>query len=177
MTKDRRGAARRLASYLRLALLLACSLLLAGTTGARYLSRGADEGGARVAAGALSVAPGDGRSMELVGSDDGGVVSGSFSFAVSNRDGGRVSDVAISYDVEVTLERALPEGVAPQLDGRGATATEGGTRYVFRDAGALEAGEEESLCHVLEFVATGGVGSGVDYQSDVTVSVIAEQVN
>lgn len=177
MMADHRGAARRLASHARLALLLACSLLLVGTTGARYLSSDANAEGARVAAGALSVTSTSNDEVALTTPADGSEVSRSFSFTVSNSEGGRVSDVAITYDVEITLEEALPEGVTLQLDGRSAAATEGGTRYVFGNAGTFEAGAAGSRAHELAFVATGGVGSGVDYQSDVTVSVIAEQVD
>jgi uncharacterized repeat protein (TIGR01451 family) len=136
-----------LAALLVLAALALASV--AGVTQARYAASGSGGDSARVAAWSVSAVPSesDGSALELAASAGS---TASYSFTVSNE-----GEVALAYDVVVTLPEALPDGVTATLakggaatasaalsseDGRTLTPSEGGKTLTLSEAGSLAPG-------------------------------------
>ena len=93
-----------------------------------------------------------------------------FSFTVSNKN----SEVAIRYDVIVTLNEPLPEGVSMTVDGKPCPGS--GTVFSFPNAGVFSAGSSGIKTHTISFT---GNCMTIDKASSrtITISVQSEQIN
>lgn len=150
--------------------LLVCTLLLTGVTFSKYTAASGGEDSATVA-GCLVTVKGDDLSDEIVygeGEDN----RFQYVFSVSSE-----SDVAMDYDVIVDLGRSLPDGMEMTLDnGIGYNKYEDG-KYVFEDAGYFEAGKKEDIDHILLFEVIPDEIDNADYAFDISVSVLAQQID
>lgn len=154
-----------------LSYLVVCTLLLTGVSFSRYISQGGSNDSTRVAAGGITVSYADHVTVEMERPVSDQIQTEKFSFCVSNN----VSEVAVKYDVLVTVDQILPEGIIMNLDGIPCSSNSGNT-YIFADKGIFAAGESKTYTHTLSF-------SG-DYQiiqeqaeRNITISVQAEQID
>ena len=94
---------------------------------------------------------------------------------VSNSEGGRGSEVALRYSVELSLSEPLPEGVDVYFDNTREVWFSGNI-CVIPNAGELPAGSAAINTHTLTFDTT---GASVDAATNiaVSVSVQAEQID
>lgn len=155
--------------------LFVCTLLFTGTSLSKYVSMGSDDDAARVAAGNVEVTYDDDSTtiFFIRPSDDDTLLTENFDFYVSNRG----SEVAIKYDIEVTLDAPLPEGASITLDDE-AFDNGGDNTYLFEDAGTFRADEDEENSHTLTIVADySEIPSGTDFRSSVYIDIIAEQID
>jgi hypothetical protein len=166
----------RLAALLALAALATASV--AGVTQARYLESASGGDSARVAKWDVGAEPEEGQSgdLELTPGDAGSPAS--YSFTVSN--GG---EVALAYDVVVTLPKALPDGVTATLAKSGAAtasktfSSANGTTLTLERAGSLAPGAQADSW-TLSFAVGDGYAdaSGAELEG-VKVSVSAAQAD
>lgn len=178
MKPNRKASAKptapRLPWPVLLAYLLVCTLLLTGVSFARYTSGTGGTDTARVAAGCVEVHPSDSTTVELTRPKNDGVETADFSFSVSNGN----SEVAIRYDIIVTLDKPLPDGVTLALDGNTGSPAPDEKSYTFAGAGVFPAGPQASQSHTLSFT-----GDFNRYQTPgtfdypVTISVRATQID
>lgn len=158
-----------------LAYLLVCTLLLTGVSLARYITTADGSDAARVASGLVTVSYGENTTqMEMVRPPDDGVLTEDFKFTVSNNS----SEVAIRYDVVVTLDKALGEGVTMTLDEKKGTKTDEGKQYEFANVGTFAAGENKTDTHTLSF--TGDfmeIPSETDNTYNIQISIRSRQVD
>lgn len=176
-------------------LLLSCALvgalLAAGTSFASYSSSDGAEDGARVAGGLVEVkyddafqdTDGDGNpNVALVRPSDDGVLKESFDFSVSNGTGSE-SEVAIEYDIAVTLEKpeTLPDGVTIRLmrEGRTLGSLSGSeSNGALVASGFFEPGEARKHEYAIVFAGDfGTIEPGTDASDYVHITVEAEQVD
>lgn len=178
-----------------LRLLLSCALagalLAAGTSFASYSSSDGAEDGARVAGGLVEVkyddafqdTDGDGNpNVALVRPSDDGVLKESFDFSVSNGTGS-ASEVAIEYDIAVTLEEpeTLPNGVTIQLMREGEildSLSGSGDDGTLAASGAFEPGKADEHEYAIVFAGDfGTIKPGIEARNNVHITVEAEQVD
>lgn len=160
----------RLPLHVYMIYLLICTFLLTGVSFARYIATGSGSDGARVAAGAVEVSHDSNTKIEITRPTDDAPVTKGFSFTVSNKN----SEVAIRYDVIVTLNEPLPEGVSMTVDGKPCPGS--GTVFSFPNAGVFSAGSNEIKTHTISFT---GNYMTIDEASSrtITISVQSEQIN
>ena len=108
---------------LRIALILLCMTLfstsmLSGLY-AKYIAKNNGEDSARVAKFNVEAA---GLSGDITVDASIGQTNGEYKFTVTNK-----SEVAVSYDLVVTFDQALPDGVSLTLQGYGLSITDGNT--------------------------------------------------
>lgn len=156
--------------------LLLCSLLLTGITFSRYVAEDQASDAARVAAGVVEVYYDENTTALTMNRQDDDVETRTFSFTVSNA-GGKVSEVAIAYDIVVTLNETLPDGVTISLDDSWlASSSSSDTSYTFQNAGTFEAGQSQSQMHTLTVV--GDYNSiGASFDTGITITVRARQID
>ncbi|MGI5958072.1 MAG: hypothetical protein ACOX60_01470 [Massiliimalia sp.] len=155
--------------------LIVCTLLWTGVSFSSYISSANGSDKARVAAGIVSVSHNSNIVIELKCPDDGAdkTVTNQFNFSVSNG----ASEVAMQYDVVVTLDKALPNGITMKLDGKPYSGNTG-NQYTFSNAGTFEANKHQSIPHQLTFI-----GNFDEYKTPgiaefpITISVYTEQIN
>lgn len=153
--------------------LFVCTLLFTGVSLSKYVSMGSGDDAARVAAGNVEVTYNDSTSIYFDLPADGGMLTQDFDFYVSNTG----SEVAIRYDIEVTLDDSLPKGATITLDDE---AFDGGNdhTYLFEDVGIFRADEYEKHSHTLTIEADyAEVPAGTAFSSFVYIDIIAEQIN
>lgn len=162
--------------YVYLSYLVICTLLLTGVSFSSYISGADASDSARVAAGLVTVSYNENTTtveMERPADPDNQMETKGFSFNVSNCE----SEVAIRYDVIVTLEKTLPNGVTMTLDGEECFGNADNT-YTFSNMGTFEAGVQNTRTHTLSFT-----GDFTTYDTDgtyeypVTISVRSEQID
>lgn len=163
----------RLPLHVYLAYLLVCTFLMTGVSFSRYVSRASAGDAARVASGGITVT-GAAAGTNLVLSND--QQSATYQFRVSNTTSGTQSEVAIRYDVVVTLDEALPDGVTVQLD-RESRSSNNGTQYTFSNVGTFPAGSSPAQEHTLTFSCNDLAPSKYDYTTNITITVRAEQID
>lgn len=158
-----------------LAYLLVCTLLLTGVSFARYVTTADGSDAARVAAGLVTVGYEENTTkMEMERPSGDGVLTRDFEFTVSNNS----SEVAIRYDVVVTLDEPLVNGVTMKLDEQPGIQTDGGKKYKFTNMGTFAAGENKTDMHTLSF--TGDfmeVPSGTDDTYNIQISIRSQQID
>lgn len=158
-----------------LAYLLVCTLLLTGVSLARYITTADGSDAARVASGLVTVDYEENTTqMEMVRPWDDGVLTEDFKFTVSNNS----SEVAIRYDVVVTLDKALGEGVTMTLDEKKGTKTDEGKQYEFANVGTFAAGVDQTNTHTLSFAGDfNTIESGTDDNYDIQISIRSRQID
>lgn len=120
---------------LRIALILLCMTLfstsmLSGLY-AKYIAKNNGEDSARVAKFDVEAA---GLSGDITVDASIGQTNGEYKFTVTNK-----SEVAVSYDLVVTFDQALPDGVSLTLQGYGLSISEGNT-FTFSKIASLAPG-------------------------------------
>ena len=123
---------------LRIALILLCMVafstsMLAGLY-ARYTAKGRGDDTARVAKFDVNV---EGISENVTVDASQGETSGTYTFTVKND-----SEVAITYDLVITFEKALPAGVSVSLQGE--TGIPDGNTVTFSDVANLAPASADS---------------------------------
>lgn len=159
--------------HVYLSYLAVCALLFTGVSFSSYLFTANGEDAARAAAGIVVVAHDLNTTIPLEPSPDSNQISSQFNFSVSNN----TSEVAIRYDVVVTLDQALPDGITMQLDGKPCSGNVNNT-YTFLNIGSFEAGTMKSFPHQLTFTGdfdTYNTPGEADFQ--IKISVFAEQID
>lgn len=150
------------------------TLLFTGVSFSKYVSAGDDDDVARVAAGNVEVDYNDSTAIFLNRPADDGTVAENFNFYVSNTG----SEVAIKYDIEVTLDVPLPVGATMYLDGKECFSSGSNNIYLFADAGTFSADEDRMNTHTLTIQADyQQVLGGTDFQSSVYIDILAEQID
>lgn len=145
--KQTKQSKTRLPFHVYLAYLLVCTFLLTGVSFSRYISSASGSGSARVTKGVVTVSyDKNNTQFEMTRPSDDGVEERAFEFKVSND----TSEVAIRYDVVVTLDKPLKPGITMTLDGQPGTAGVGNT-YMFSNVGTFAAGVKEIKTHILSF--------------------------
>lgn len=164
---------KRLPLQAYLAYLLVCTFLLAGVSFSRYITFANGSDSARVAAGVVTVSFGDNTNMEMERPADDGTQTENFQFSVSNSD----SEVAIRYDVVVTLDQTLGTGVTMTLDGN--PGTEGADHtYTFSNMGTFLPGEQSTRTHTLSFVGDfASIPSGTDDIYKIQITIRSQQID
>ena len=157
-----------------LSYLVVCTLLLTGVSFSSYLSTTNATDSARVAAGIVSVTYDSATVIEMERPTMGDMVTKQFHFSVSNQ----VSEVAIRYDVVVTLGEALPKGITMELDGKPCSGNTDNT-YTFSNMGTFEAGTSTSFSHKLTFTGDFAVYQPLEEEAEfpINISVYAEQID
>lgn len=165
---------RRLPLHVYLTYLLVCTFLLTGVSFSRYISSASGSDSARVAAGVVTVNyDGQNTEFEMTPPQDYGVEERTFQFQVSNVN----SEVAIRYDVVVTLDKPLGSGVTMTLDGTECSGISNNT-YTFTNMGTFEAGVMESKTHTLLFKGDFmQISEGTDDTYQVQISIRSQQID
>lgn len=158
-----------------LAYLLVCTLLLTGVSFARYITTANGSDTARVAAGLVTVSYEESTTairMERPTND--GLEEKDFIFGVSNNS----SEVAIQYDVVVTLDTPLKTGVAMTLDGKSGNVTNERKRYEFTNMGTFAAGENDTYTHTLSFTGDfDTIRPGTDDTYNIKILIRSRQID
>lgn len=171
--RPRQAKGHRPPLHVCLAYLLVCTMLATGLSFSRYATTSGAYDTAQVAAGALSVSGSRSAAFDLDCND--GTTSRSYTFTVTNQDGGKASQVAIEYDIVVKLSQALPHGVTMKLDGQ--TGYASGTTYTF-SGDTFAAGKNSSKQHTLTITADANKVTGSEpHDRTITISVQAEQID
>lgn len=160
-----------------LAYLLVCTLLLTGVSFARYTVTNSGDDTARAAAGQVTVDWADNTNITLAASSTDGAEA-SYTFSVSNNG----SEVAIQYDVVVTMQEPLPQGVTMKLDGESCTKSDESTGeavYEFSDVDIFEANGDRTNNHILTFAKESGSStSGTENKEyNIQIAVRAQQID
>ena len=178
--KNKHGQLERVGVSLPVCLmyLLLCTLVFTGFTFSRYISGAQGQEKGQVAAGVVIVSHDpDATSIVMKRPSNDGIKSESFSFTVSNQGTGSPSEVAIKYDIVVTLKESLPDGVSMKLDEEvSPQVSPDGLTYTFSNAGTFEANNADKHSHMLTFSGDFGTISK-NSVTDLTLSVQAEQID
>ena len=155
-----------------LAYLLIGASLLTGMSFARYITTDGGADSARVAAGTIKVTYDENTTaIEMTRPENDNFETDSFQFHVSNPN----SEVAIRYDVIVSLNEPLPNGVTMQMDGTDGSTDDQKT-FTFENAGVFSAGTPETQDHTLSFIGDYRIISQKSTRT-IALSVLAEQIN
>lgn len=171
--RQRKIDRQRFPFYVYLGYLLVCTLLLTGVSFSRYVSTAEEKDSGCVAAGMMNVTCDSDKVIEITPPIEGHEITDSFIFRVSNK----LSEVAFDYEVIVTLDEKLPDGITMEMDGKAFQQTDS-KNYKLEQAGTFEAGKQENKVHTISF--TGDYQSGgVDKESQrqITIVVRAEQID
>lgn len=160
--------------YVYLSYLVVCTLLLTGVSFAGYISTASGSDSGRTAAGIVAVTHDENTTLALDRPDGAATEATSeFNFSVSNS----ISEVTIQYDIVVSLDKALPDGITMELDGVPCSGSNDNT-YTFSDIGTFDAGVSKSIPHKLTFQGDFDIyhtpGSA---EFPIHISVYAEQID
>lgn len=165
---------RRLPLHVYLAYLLVCTFLLTGVSFSRYISSASGSDSARVAKGVVTVRYDDSTTVNLVRPSGDGLETEEFSFSVTNS----ISEVAIQYDVVVTLDKPLGKGVTVKLDGNAGNVKNEGKEYEFSNMGMFEAGVSTTKTHTLSFVGDfDTIIPGTDDTYNIQITIRSQQID
>lgn len=164
-----------------LAYLLVCTLLLTGVSFAHYITTANGGDTARVAAGLVTVNYEESDTeIRLERPTGNSVETKNFEFSVSNGS----SEVAIRYDVVVTLGTSLEAGITMKLDGQTGSLTpnsdgsDGSVEYVFSNVGTFAAGENKTDTHTLSFEGDfGTIQKDTEETYNIEISVRSQQID
>ncbi len=157
----------RLPPHVWLGYLLVCSALLTGVTFSSYISSTEGSAEARVAKFEVTMS-GNKDQIDIDGSDPTNDLSGEYMLTVTNS-----SEVAVEYSVVIQTETALPKGITLKLDGTAQTTNGSDTAYTFAGGTLAPEGFQDHTLTVVAVLDT----LQVDVSQNVTVSVIAEQID
>lgn len=135
-------------------LLLPAAALAVGRTWGCYTAAQSGSDTARVAAPRLAAE---------INADD---TTSTYTLTVTNVENGAVCEVALRYDVVITLDEKLPDGVTLTMDGKAVVFNGTDGRVV--GAGALPAGTGDTQTHTL------AVNGTPDTSRELTVAVTVE---
>lgn len=159
-----------------LAYLLVCTLLLTGGSLARYITTADGSDATRVASGLVTVSYDEHNTSFLMDapSNYSELQKSEFTFEVSNG----TSEVAIRYDVVVTLDKALGEGVTMTLDEESGAETDEGKQYEFANVGTFAAGVEQTNTHTLSFAGDfNTIKLGTEALYNIQISIRSRQID
>lgn len=160
----------------RLAYLLLCTLLLTGVSFSRYITGTGADDQARAAAWEVEVSyTGDSTEQTMERPADDGLETVSYPFTVTNH-----SETALQYDLEIQLDKSLPNGVTAELDGNAISFSEGNsTVCTVPNAGSLAAESDASQQHTLSFTGDFDttISPGTDEEIQITITVDAVQID
>ncbi len=106
-----------------------------------------------------------------------GIKVAEYDFAVTNTKDGKTAETSFRYDVIVTLNEALPNGLSITVDGKGGTVSSDEKTVTFTDVGRFAAGNSQKHEHILAFSVVNASFLSQDYAfANTSVSVRAEQV-
>lgn len=154
--------------------LIMCILLLTGVTYSGYITGMTESDAASVASGLTEIVFDSDTVIEMeYQAGEGNEVTENYNFTVSN---GK-SEVAVQYDIVVTLERTLPDGISVKLDGINCSGNNS-NKYTFSDIGSFTAGEKKTNSHCLTFTGNFDVYQmQVETEIPVKISVYARQID
>lgn len=106
-----------------------------------------------------------------------GIKVAEYDFAVTNTKDGKTAETSFRYDVIVTLNEALPNGLSITVDGKSGTVSSDEKTVTFTDVGRFAAGNSQKHEHILAFSVVDASFLSQDYAfANTSVSVRAEQV-
>ena len=106
-----------------------------------------------------------------------GIKVAEYDFAVTNTKDGKTAETSFRYDVIVTLNEALPNGLSITVDGKSGTVSSDEKTVTFTDVGRFAAGNSQKHEHILAFSVVNASFLSHDYAfANTSVSVRAEQV-
>lgn len=106
-----------------------------------------------------------------------GIKVAEYDFAVTNTKDGKTAEMSFKYDVIVTLNEALPNGLSITVDGKSGTVSSDEKTVTFTDVGRFAAGNSQKHEHILAFSVVNASFLSQDYAfANTSVSVRAEQV-
>lgn len=106
-----------------------------------------------------------------------GIKVAEYDFAVTNTKDGKTAEMSFKYDVIVTLNEALPNGLSITVDGKSGTVSSDEKTVTFTDVGRFAAGNSQKYEHILAFSVVNTSFLSQDYAfANTSVSVRAEQV-
>lgn len=106
-----------------------------------------------------------------------GIKVAEYDFAVTNTKDGKTAEMSFRYDVIVTLNEALPNGLSITVDGKSGTVSSDEKTVTFTDVGRFAAGNSQKHEHILAFSVVNASFLSQDYAfANTSVSVRAEQV-
>lgn len=106
-----------------------------------------------------------------------GIKVAEYDFAVTNTKDGKTAETSFKYDVIVTLNEALPNGLSITVDGKSGTVSSDEKTVTFTDVGRFAAGNSQKHEHILAFSVVNASFLSQDYAfANTSVSVRAEQV-
>lgn len=160
--------------YVYLIYFMVCTLLLTGISFSGYVSTSAGSDSASAAAGLVTVSYDENSTkLNMIRPSNDGVLVENFTFDVSNN----ISEVAIRYDVVVTLNQPLRNGVTMRLDG---VECSGNTNnmYKFSNIGTFEAGVKKTNTHTLSFAGDfDTISPGTDDTYDIQIKINSQQID
>lgn len=106
-----------------------------------------------------------------------GIKVAEYDFAVTNTKDGKTAETSFKYDVIVTLNEALPNGLSITVDGKSGTVSSDEKKVTFTDVGRFAAGNSQKHEHILAFSVVNASFLSQDYAfANTSVSVRAEQI-
>ena len=106
-----------------------------------------------------------------------GIKVAEYDFAVTNTKDGKTAEMSFRYDVIVTLNEALPNGLSITVDGKSGTVSSDEKTVTFTDVGRFAAGNSQKHEHILAFSVVNASFLSQDYAfANTSVSVLAEPV-
>lgn len=108
-----------------------------------------------------------------------GILTQEYAIKVTNQNAnGKTAEVALSYDVVLTLPQALPAGVSLILDGTTGTPSGDSKTVTFENMGTFMPGTAETKTHTLTFTVTDADLITQNHQLlGISVDVRAEQID
>ena len=168
---------RRYNAKLAFALVIVFAILLAavGVSFAKNLLSSSGGDNAQVSALIIDL---KGSSSDNLTIDCGqGIKVAEYDFAVTNTKDGKTAETSFKYDVIVTLNEALPNGLSITVDGKSGTVSSDEKTVTFTDVGRFAAGNSQTHDHTLVFSVVNEAFLLRDYVfANTSVSVRAEQI-
>lgn len=151
-------------------------VLILGVTWSQYRSEISGSDTAYVAAFVVDAVGDSVDSLEIDGSSSKNTAA--YDFTIFNETNGVTSGVSMVYSVELVLSEELPEGIVVRIDGISGEKSDDGLSYVFSDdTWCFDAGSTEEHGHTLVFTADlSMISSSIDI-SDISINILAEQVD
>ena len=151
-------------------------VMIMGVTCSQYCSEISGSDIAYVAAFVVDAVGDSVDSLEIDGSSSKNTAA--YDFTILNETNGVTSGVSMVYSVELVLSEELPEGIVVRIDGISGEKSDDGLSYVFSDdTWCFDAGSTEEHDHTLVFTADlSMISSSIDI-SDISINILAEQVD
>jgi len=140
----------RLPLRVYLSYLLVITLIFTAVSFAKFATSGAGGDSARVASFAVSAAGESDTALAMSFDSVTGTKQDSYTITVYNYDASTTAEVAVRYDVVVTVDGTLPAGVSFTVDGKNASSVNGSV-YTFSGVGELAGGSRNTASHTLTF--------------------------